>query len=59
MGLWGIPARWMAVAWIWVSVAAAVLTGIYWTPWGWGLLGAAVMYWLCLRWVDRYGTWKS
>ena len=32
--------------------------GIFVHPLGWGLLGAAAMYFATVWWMDRHGTWK-
>jgi hypothetical protein len=62
VGLFGLPTRASAWAFVWLSVllAAAGAAGVlfYW-PLGLGVLFllAALWYYLCIRWVDRNGRW--
>ncbi|MDB5290040.1 MAG: hypothetical protein JWL69_1281 [Phycisphaerales bacterium] len=62
-GLWGLPSRPLALAFVWLSIICAVACGVYgfWDGrffWGVGLVLAAIWYWLAIRWVDRHGSWK-
>lgn len=62
LGLWGIPNRGIAWAFVWVSIACAV-GGVavgFFHPLGFlGLfmLFAALWYYLSIRWVDQHGSW--
>lgn len=63
LSMWGVPGRgglWVFVA---ISVAAAALSVVLGFVDSRFLLGAAfllsaLMYWLTIRWVDRYGSWE-
>lgn len=63
--LWGLPNRAAVWAFVWLSVALAVGCVAYAVAApdvrffaGAGFLLAALMYWLSIRWVDQYGSWK-
>jgi len=63
--LWGLPGRRYALAFAWLSVLVSAATCSYLIrtrrqPWSVGLLflGAALLYWLSVRWVDRHGSWE-
>jgi hypothetical protein len=65
LGLWGVPGRAGAWAFVGLSVLLA-LAGVGYAalandPRGYaGLLFllAALTYWLAIRWVDRHGSWE-
>jgi hypothetical protein len=63
LGLWGLPSRGSAWAFVVISIVAAVAGCVY------GLydaryfacaafLLAGFLYWAAIRWVDRHGRWK-
>jgi hypothetical protein len=65
VSLWGLPGRAAVWAFVGLSLLAAVGCCVYaaWVGnprWYAGalLLLAALMYWLSIRWVDRYGSWE-
>lgn len=64
VGLWKVPTRQAAVAWMWLSVAlaAACLVCGLWISYfffiGVALLGASAWYLCAMRWVDRHGEWR-
>lgn len=65
VGLWGLPNRATVWAFVWLSVLAAVGCVIYAVLAqatrlyaGVLFLFAALMYYLAIRWVDRYGSWE-
>jgi hypothetical protein len=63
LGLWGLPNRAAAWAFVWISLASAAACIVYglWNPRflvGSLFVLAAIMYWLTIRWVDRNGTWE-
>jgi hypothetical protein len=66
VGLWGVPGR--AGAWAFVAVSVLLAAGLagyaavsrdarYYA--GLLFLLAALTYWLALRWVDRNGSWEA
>jgi hypothetical protein len=63
IGLWGIPSRGAALAYLWVTAAAAagsLLLGFFF-PFAWvglTMLLATWWYWASIRWADRHGHWK-
>jgi hypothetical protein len=64
VSLVGVPGR--AGQWFFVglSIAAAVACVVYgfWDPRFFGgvlFLFSALMYWLTIRWIDRYGSWAN
>src|SRR5262245_48436593 len=66
LGLWGVPSRVGAWAFVAVSLLAALAFAGYAASTGdvrfyWGLLFllSALMYWLSIRWVDQYGSWDA
>jgi hypothetical protein len=66
LGLWGVPGRAGAWAFVVVSVLLAVGLAGYAVASGEGrfyagllFLPAAMAYWLALRWVDRNGSWET
>ena len=66
LSLWGLPNRAAVWAFVWLSVALAVLCVGYavaapdWRFFGGvGFLLSALMYWLSVRWVDRHGSWTG
>ncbi len=64
LSMWGVPRRGGLWAFVWLSVALAVGCVAYgfqdarFFP-GALFLFAALMYWLAIRWVDRYGSWEA
>jgi hypothetical protein len=63
LGLWRVPTRKTAVAWMWIALAIAVLSLIvsYWVPRafiGVVMLGAAIWYACAIWWMDRHGQWQ-
>ena len=63
LSLWGLESRASAMGFFWLSVAAATACGVYgfWDGrffFGLVWFGAALLYWLTIRWVDRYGSWE-
>ena len=66
LGLWGVPGRAGAWAFVVFSVLLAagfagyaVVSGDARFYVGLLFLGAALTYWLALRWVDRNGSWEA
>lgn len=60
ISLLGISSRTGTVAWIWISVIAAIAVSFYLgSPIGLALLLAALMYWLALRWMDANDGWET
>jgi len=57
LGVWGIKTRATAIAFIWICVGIAVVSGIrhFWI--GLVMLLAAAWYWYAMRWMDRHGGW--
>ena len=63
IALWGLPNRALAWACFWLSVAitvACVAFGFVDRRFFVGVImaGAALWYYLAIRWVDRRGRWK-
>jgi hypothetical protein len=64
IGLWGLPNRMSAIAFMWLSLALAG-TGIVLSPWipraavSVVFLVSAWWYWAAIRWVDDNGGWHS
>jgi hypothetical protein len=64
IGLWGIPSRRAASAFVWLSLAIALACAVYGLRDRRFLLGvimvlAALWYDAAIRWVDRHGGWGS
>lgn len=62
LSLWGLPNRASVWFFVWLSLFAALACGIYGFRdprffLGLGLIIAALLYWLAIKWVDRYGSW--
>jgi hypothetical protein len=63
LGLWGLPTRASAWAFVAISILAAVAGCLYglrdprYFVCG-GFLLAAYLYWITIRWVDRHGRWE-
>jgi hypothetical protein len=63
VGLWGLPSRGAAVAFVWLSLVVALagaVLGVLLDPvfyLGLAFLFAALWYWLAVRWVDYYDDW--
>lgn len=64
VGLWGLPNRLAAWAFVWLSLAfaaAGVAAGILIHPIGFAavlMVFAALWYYLSIRWVDENGRWQ-
>jgi len=65
VSLWGLPGRAYVLAFAWLSILLSAGTCAYLIraghpQWSVGLLflGAALLYWLSVRWVDRHGSWE-
>ena len=63
LGLWGLPNRASAWAFLWLSIAVAVACVaygfVYWPFFFGGLMVfAALWYYQAIRWVDQHGTWE-
>lgn len=66
LGLWGVPGRAGAWAFVALSILLAVGCAAYAivsndTRFYIGLLFllSALAYWLAIRWVDKYGSWQQ
>jgi hypothetical protein len=64
LSLWQLPNRAAVWAFVWLSLAVAMILTAYLlyvgdSRWPVGLLFllAAIPYWLSIRWVDRNGSW--
>jgi hypothetical protein len=63
IGLWGLPTRRWAWAFVWLSFAIAIGCVTYgFVDWRFALGGlmtlAALGYYLAIRWVDHHGGWS-
>ncbi len=63
VGLLGVPGRTGVWFFFWLSIVFAVgfIAYGFWDPRffiGFLWFFAALMYWLTIRWVDKYGVWK-
>jgi hypothetical protein len=58
LGLWGLKTRKAALAFMWLCIAAAVVSAAlkFWL--GLIMLVAALWYWYALTWVDKHEGWK-
>jgi hypothetical protein len=61
-GLWGLPNRGSAWTFFWLSIAVAAGCATYGFVdrrffLGGVMVFAALWYYACIRWVDRYGRW--
>lgn len=57
-----LPTRSSVWAFVWISLALAAASVIFgvWNHYffcGATFLVAALLYWLAIRWIDRYGSW--
>jgi hypothetical protein len=64
IGLWGLPNRLSAVAFLWLSLLLTVACAIagFWIPilWvGFLFIFSSAWYWLAIRWVDEHGGWRK
>jgi hypothetical protein len=65
LGLWMVPSRRAALAYMWGSAAFALASagaGLLIDPFfffGLGLLASAAWYWAAIQWTDKFGTWAS
>ena len=64
IGLWGLPTRRAARAFVWLSLALALGCAVYGVRDRRFLVGvlfvlAALWYDAAIRWVDRRGGWES
>lgn len=62
VGLYGVSSRGAALAFLWISVALAVvclIAGFFFLPLFLGALFgvAALWYWLAIKWVDQNDRW--
>jgi hypothetical protein len=63
LALWGLPSRWAAWAFFWLSIAIAVACIAYGFIDQRFFIGgitafAAFWYYLAIRWVDQNSTWS-
>jgi hypothetical protein len=63
LSMWGVPGRaglWVFVALSVAAAAGCVAYGFWYTRFFVGALFvvAALIYWLSIRWIDRYGSWE-
>ena len=63
VGLWGLPNRASAWAFVWLSIVIAAGCVAYgfvdWRFFSGGVMVlAALWYYLSIRWVDRHGRWS-
>jgi hypothetical protein len=62
MGLWGLPNRATAWAFVWICLGVAGFSAVrgFTDPlwfWGVGMASAAFWYWASIRWVDNQDGW--
>lgn len=63
LGLWGLPRRWAAWIFFWVSIGISVGCVAYGFVERRFLIGgvmvlAALWYYLSIRWVDKHASWS-
>lgn len=58
LGLWAIHKRGIALTYMWLCIAAAVVSAWFSFLPGTGLLLAALWYWYAVRWMDKNQGWE-